>query len=132
MPPKKPFTTIPFAVPEMESLDIMTLNLVAEMAKGMSRAEILEAFSCEWEDLDKFEQAWFTKFFNFGKAGAVKEVISNLIEISRKNPAAGITFLKQQSKTFEGAGEASGSGSETFSFTFGSKAGSVPDLKVIK
>jgi len=130
-PPKGPFTTIPFEVPEMQNLNIVTLNLVAEMAQGMTKEEIFESFSCEADDLEDHELAWFDKFYYYGRGAAVSQVIKNLIETSRKNPAAGVTFLRRQSKVFEGD-LADGDATETFSFTFGSKAGSVPDLKVIK
>ena len=92
-PDKKPFTTIPFSVPEMELLDITTLNLVAELAGGQTKEEIFEMFSCDPDDFSPHELAWFNKFFNFGKGHAVRTAVDNLISISRKDHKAALTIL---------------------------------------
>ena len=114
-------TELPRELPEgMEILDLQILHEIADMAAGMSREEILQTFSIDYDkDLSKDEQIHFDEFFNYGRGMAVRKVVNNLIDASRgrQGQAAAMSFLRRFAKEFEG--ELEGDGKGEFSFRFG-------------
>lgn len=114
--------TLPRDVPEMDTLDYVTLMTVKDMAAGMSKEEILATFSIEWDDLSKTEQIYFEEFSAFGKGMAVNLVVQNLLESTkgRAGSQAAMQFLKRFAKEFESDVEGDSSGS--FSFSFGKES----------
>tara|TARA_R110000803_G_scaffold62252_1_gene122499 strand:+ start:88 stop:441 length:354 start_codon:yes stop_codon:yes gene_type:complete len=111
--------SLPRDVPEMDTLDYVTLMTVKDMAAGMSKDEILATFSIEWDDLEKTEQIYFDEFMAFGKGMAINLVVQNLLDGTkgRAGTQAAMQFLKRFAKEFESDVEGDSSGS--FSFQFG-------------
>lgn len=111
--------SLPRDVPEMDTLDFATLMQVKEMAAGMNKAEIMETFSIEAEDLDEDEVIYFDEFYNYGRGMAVNRVVQNLLDASKGKggQAAAMAFLRRFSKEFESELEGDSKGS--FSFSFG-------------
>ena len=111
--------TLPRDVPEMDILDYVTLMMVKDMGAAMSKDEILDTFSIDWDDLSKTEQIYFEEFMAFGKGMAVNTVVQNLIDSTkgRQGQAAAMAFLRRFGKEFESEIEGDSSGS--FSFQFG-------------
>lgn len=103
----------------MDLLDHTTLMQVAEMAAGMTEAEILDTFSLTADDLSKDEEVYFNEFYRYGRGMAVNRVVQNLLESTkgRQGQAAAMSFLRRFAKQFEGELEGDSSGS--FSFSFG-------------
>ena len=111
--------TLPRDVPEMDTLDYVTLMTVKDMAAGMSKDEVLGTFSIQMDDLTKTERIYFDEFYAFGKGMAVNQVVQNLIESTkgRQGQAAAMSFLRRFAKEWEG--EVEGDSSGAFSFSFG-------------
>lgn len=111
--------TLPTAVPEMDSLDFVTLMLVKDMAGGMTKEEILSTFSISLEDLDEDEIIYFNEFYAYGKGTAVNKVVQNLIESTKgkSGQGAALAYLRRFATEFEK--EVEGDSSGTFSFQFG-------------
>ena len=115
--------TIPREVPEMDIFDYTSLCTVKDMAAGMTKAEILETFHLDLEDLSKTEEIYFDEFYAYGKGMAVNVVVQNLIESTRgrQGQAAAMQFLRRFAKQFEQ--EIEGDTSGAFSFSFGKQDG---------
>jgi len=111
--------TLPRDVPEMDTLDYVTLMTVKDMAAGMSREEILQTFSIKMEDLEKTEQIYFEEFYQFGKGMAINTVVQNLVKSTegKAGSQAAMQFLRRFAKEFEKEVEGDATGS--FSFKFG-------------
>ena len=111
--------TLPRDVPEMDTLDYVTLMTVKDMAAGMSKDEVLGTFSIQMDDLTKTERIYFDEFYAFGKGMAVNQVVQNLIESTkgRQGQAAAMSFLRRFAKEWEG--EVEGDSGGAFSFSFG-------------
>lgn len=122
--------TLPTEVPEMKTLDFVTLMQIQEMASvGMNKEEILNTFSIDKKDFDTDEEVYFNEFYAYGKGMGVYKVGNNLLESTRgKNgqPAA-MAYLRRFAKEFEA--EIEGDSGGEFSFEFHSNP---PDLKVVK
>ena len=76
-------TELPRDVPDMDMFDLTTLNKVAEMAAGMTEAEILETFSMDIEEFTVDERVYFREFYRYGKGMAINRVVQNLIEATK-------------------------------------------------
>jgi hypothetical protein len=124
---KKMLKSLPNEVPEMDILDIGILNDVADMAKGMTKEEILAGFSINIKDFSTDEQIFFNEFYAYGKAMGIRIVVNNLVDATkgRQGQPAAIAYLRRFAKEFEKEIEGDSDGS--FSFSFGKKN----DLKVI-
>jgi hypothetical protein len=111
--------TLPRDVPEMDILDYVTLMTVKEMGAAMSKEEILDTFSIEWDDLSKTERIYFDEFLAFGKGMAVNTVVQNLIDSTKgkSGQGAAMAFLRRFSENFEK--EVEGDSSGEFNFKFG-------------
>jgi len=111
--------SLPREVPEMDMLNLVDLNNIAEMAAGMSMEEILDMFSMDRKDFSVDEEVYFVEFFNYGRGLAKAKVINNLIESTkgRQGQAAALSYLRRFAKEFEKEVEGDSSGS--FSFQFG-------------
>lgn len=107
---------IPNSVPEMDSLNYSVLTDVKDMAAGMTKEEILETFTLDWDKLSKDEKIYFTEFYNYGRGMAKKLAVSNLLEATKGKtgiPAA-LTYLRQFADEFDGV-DAVGTGKGEFS-----------------
>lgn len=113
--------SLPREVPEMDILDLETLELVKDMAAGMTKEEVLATFSINAEEFSTDEQIYFDEFYAYGKGMAVHIVVTNLIAATkgRQGQPAAMSFLRRFAKEFEGEVESDSSGS--FSFSFGNK-----------
>lgn len=114
--------TLPRDVPEMDTLDYVTLMTIKDMAAGMTKDEILNTFSIKWDELEKTEQIYFDEFSAFGKGMAIKTVVQNLLDSTKGKTGAqaAMQFLRRFAKEFEK--EVEGDASGAFSFSFGSKS----------
>ena len=112
---------LPREVPDMDNLDLTTLNQIKEMAAGMSKDEIFNTFSIDQGKLSKDEVIYFDEFYNFGRGMAVNRVVQNLLDNTKgkAGQAAAMSFLRRFSKEFEAEIESENSGE--FSFQFGEK-----------
>ena len=121
--------SLPREVPEMDILDINILMDVADMAKGMTKEEILAGFTISMEDFSQDEEIFFNEFYNYGKAMGIRVVVNNLVESTkgRQGTAAAMAYLRRFATEFEGEVEGDSSGSFSFSFGDGS-----PALKAVK
>lgn len=111
--------TLPRDVPEMDTLDYVTLMTIKDMAVGMEKDEILATFSIDWADLSKTEQIYFEEFSAYGKGMAINTVVQNLLDGTKGKAGtqAAMQFLKRFAKQFEK--EVEGDSSGNFSFRFG-------------
>ena len=121
---------LPEDVPEMPILDLELLDLVKDMAAGMSKEEVLATFSIKADDFNEDEVIYFDEFYAYGKGMAVHKVVNNLIDSTKGRAGQGacMAFLRRFAKEWES--EIEGDSSGNFSFTFGSKA--PPDLKAVE
>ena len=103
----------------MPILDIDILGKVQEMAAGMNKDEILEAFSLKWEDLDADEVCYFNEFYHFGRGVAVNRVVQNLLEQTKGKAGVqpAMAFLRRFAHEFEGEVDGTADGSFSFNFT---------------
>ena len=111
--------SLPQEVPDMDILDIGILMEVADMAKGMTKEEILAGFTIDPEEFSEDEEIFFNEFYNYGKAMGIRVVVNNLVASTkgRQGQAAAMSYLRRFAKEFEGEVEGDSSGS--FSFSFG-------------
>ena len=111
-------TSLPRDVPKMETLDYIILMQVHEMAAGMNKDEIMEAFSMKREDLTTGEIIYFDEFYNYGRGQAVNRVIHNLLDQTKGKAGVqpALAFLRRFAREFEG--EETGSADGNFSFNF--------------
>lgn len=113
------FKELPKKVPEMDVLDHDALMMVAEMAGGLTKEEIMVGMNIKSDDLSEEEEIFFDNFYNYGKMMTVHKVFNNLVESTkgRQGQAAAMQYLRRFAKNFEGEVEGDSTGS--FSFTFG-------------
>ena len=110
---------LPKKVPEMDILDHDALMLIAEMAGGLTKEEIIKGMDIKEDDFSDEEQIFFDQFYNYGKMRTMHKVITNLVDSTkgRQGQAAAMQYLRRFAKNFEGELEGDSVGS--FSFTFG-------------
>lgn len=110
---------LPKKVPEMEVLDHDALCLIADLAAGLTKEEIMTGMDINKDDLSEEEVVFFDQFYNFGKMQTMHKVLNNLVESTkgRQGQQAAMQYLRRFAKNFEG--EVEGDSSGTFSFRFG-------------
>ena len=86
----------------MDILDMSILMDVADMAKGMTKEEILNGFTLTMEDFSDEEEIFFNEFYNYGKAMGIRVVVNNLVESTkgRQGTAAAMAYLTLPGKDF--------------------------------